>query len=116
MENSEVFNQANTSYKDFFRATHSVNIGTEWRFDKMSLRAGYHYEQSPLKNALDDDNLKGYSAGLGYNFGNVKFDLAYRQSEANSPYSIYNSPNVNVDPIELNTNNTRITGTLTFNL
>ncbi len=108
------FTDVNRNFSTDFRATHAVNIGTEWRFDKMSLRAGYHYEQSPLKNALDGDNLKGYSAGFGYNFGNIKFDLAYRQSKANSSYRIYN--NVNVDPIELSKETSRITGTLTFNL
>ena len=111
---SNGFNDANNSFTTDYRATHTVNIGTEWRFDRMSLRAGYHYEQSPLLNALDNDNLKGYSAGLGYNFGNLKFDLAYRQSETNSPYSIYNDASIN--PIELNTNTSRITGTVTFNL
>ncbi|MCH3881912.1 OmpP1/FadL family transporter [Tenacibaculum aquimarinum] len=111
---SNGFNNTNQDYKTYYKATHAVNIGTEWRFDRMSLRAGYHYEQSPIKDALDEDNLSGYSAGLGYNFGKFKFDLAYRNSGVNAPYSIYNS--ATISPIELNTNNTRITGTLTFNL
>ncbi|APG65222.1 hypothetical protein LPB136_07625 [Tenacibaculum todarodis] len=111
---SNGFNDENQGFSTDYRATHAVNVGTEWRFDRMSLRAGYHYEQNPLKDALDSDNKKGYSAGLGYNFGKFKFDLAYRNSGVNAPYSIYNS--ATVSPIELNTNNTRITGTLTFNL
>ena len=82
----------------------------------MSVRGGYHYEESPYKNALDGDNISGFSLGLGYNFGNVKFDLSYTNSENNSPYHIYNSTAVNVDPIELTTDTSRISGTITFSL
>ncbi|WP_417800274.1 OmpP1/FadL family transporter [Tenacibaculum sp.] len=115
-ENDSYFIETNQNFDTDFKGTHSLNIGTEWRFDKMSVRGGYHYEQSPYKNALDDDNISGFSLGLGYNFGNVKFDLSYTNSENNSPYHIYNSPAVDVNPIELTTDTSRISGTLTFSL
>ncbi len=115
-ENDEVFINANQNFNTDFKNAHAINIGTEWRFDKMSIRGGYHFEESPFKNALDRDHVKGYSLGLGYNFGSMKFDLAYKKSENNSPYNIYNSPNVNVNPIELNNNTSRISGTITFSL
>lgn len=110
------FNQVNQNFDTDFKATNALNVGTEWRFDKMSVRAGYHYQENPSTTALDKDHVKGYSLGLGYNFGNTKFDLAYRKSESNSPYNIYNSSAVNVNPIELNNNTSRITGTITFSL
>lgn len=110
------FNQINQNFDTDFKATNTLNIGTEWRFDKMSLRAGYHYEENPSITALDKDHIRGYSLGLGYNFGNTKFDLSYRKSENNNPYNIYNSNAVNVDPIEINNNTSRITGTITFSL
>ncbi|WP_299162734.1 hemin receptor [uncultured Tenacibaculum sp.] len=115
-ENDAVFINANQNFNNDFKNVQAINIGTEWRFDKMSIRGGYHFEESPFKNALDRDHTKGYSLGLGYNFGDMKFDLAYSKSENNSPYNIYNSPNVNVNPIELNNNTTRISGTITFSL
>ncbi|MDX8554247.1 outer membrane protein transport protein [Tenacibaculum sp. 1B UA] len=115
-ENDPFFTETNQNFDNDFKGTHSLNIGTEWRFDKMSVRGGYHYEQSPYKNALDDDNISGFSLGLGYNFGNIKFDLSYTNSENNSPYHIYNSPAVDVNPIELTTDTSRISGTITFSL
>ncbi|WP_437823801.1 OmpP1/FadL family transporter [Tenacibaculum mesophilum] len=115
-ENAPYFIETNQNFDNDFKGTHSLNIGTEWRFDKMSVRGGYHYEESPYKNALDGDNISGFSLGLGYNFGNVKFDLSYTNSENNSPYHIYNSTAVNIDPIELTTDTSRISGTITFSL
>lgn len=111
------FDTENKTFLRDFKDTHAINVGTEWRFERMSLRGGYHYEQTPYKGALKKDHLKGFSVGLGYNFGSAKFDLAYKNSKNNSPYYIYNSDNIgSVNPIELKNNTSRITGTITFDL
>ena len=115
-ENDKIFVETNNNFSTQFRDTHSLNIGTEWRFDKMSIRGGYHYEKNPnllaaLGGNTNKDNLKGFSLGLGYNFGNTKFDLAYRKSESINYNSLYN-----LGDITLNNNTTRITGTITFSL
>ncbi|TDQ22836.1 OmpP1/FadL family transporter [Tenacibaculum caenipelagi] len=115
-QSDSYFSDINQNFKNDFEGTHSLNIGTEWRFDKMSIRGGYHFEENPYKNALDEDHISGFSLGLGYNFGNIKFDLSYTNSENNSPYNIYNSPNVDVNPIELTNNTSRISGTISFSL
>jgi long-subunit fatty acid transport protein len=59
------------------QASSTFKVGGEYRIQDLSLRAGYRYEQSPYKNETTIGNLDGYSAGLGYNFGNIKLDLAY---------------------------------------
>ncbi|WP_369047734.1 OmpP1/FadL family transporter [Tenacibaculum sp. UWU-22] len=110
------FFDVNNNYTNSFRSTHAINIGTEWLFNNLSVRGGYHYEQTPYKDVIDTDNIDGFSLGLGYRFKNMKFDFAYSNSTYTSPYAIYNSPYVNVNSAELNTNISRITGTLTFNL
>ena len=115
-ENDSYFIDTNQNFDADFKGTHQINIGTEWRFDRLSLRGGYHFEESPYKNALSEDHISGISLGLGYRFGNAKFDLSYRKSENNSAYNIYNSPNVNVDSAELVNNTSRISATLTFTL
>ncbi|WGH75331.1 hemin receptor [Tenacibaculum tangerinum] len=115
-ENDPFFIDINQNFDNDFEGTHALNIGAEWRFDKMSVRGGYHFEESPFKNSLDGDDISGYSLGIGYSFGSVKFDLSYTNSENNSPYQIYNSPNVNVNPIELTNNTSRVSGTITFSL
>lgn len=87
---------------------------TEFRLDKLSLRGGYRYEQSPDANAIDSDNLESYSLGLGYNFGTVKFDIAYTSNSRTGLYNFY--PQFNgIDAAELNIDNTLITAGISLN-
>ena len=66
-----------------------MNLGTEWRFDKLSLRGGYSYAENPYKNSIDSDNLEGYSLGFGFNFGEYALDFAYDHSEQTGYYDYY---------------------------
>jgi predicted porin len=70
-------------------------VGSEWRFERFSIRGGYKFEQSPDKLALDSDNLEGYSFGGGYDFGNFKLDFAYSDSNRTAPYNFYSGFDVN---------------------
>jgi len=108
------FTDENQFFQNELRNTHSFNLGTEWRLDQFSVRAGYKYEQSPDKLALDSDNLKGYSLGAGYNFGNIKFDFAYSDNNKTGVYNFY--PGYDVNSTELDLNNKIITATFTLNL
>ena len=83
------FSPENQFFDDNLRRTNSFNIGKEWRFNRLSLRGGYSYEESPDANALDSDNLKRYSAGLGYNFGTFKINFAYSNSTRTGLYNFY---------------------------
>ncbi len=108
------FSQTNSNFANNYRNTHALNIGTEWRFDKMSIRGGYHYEKDPnllLGGNTNKDNVKGFSAGLGYNFGNMKVDLSYSKFDNNQYYTIYNSNDLNIE-----NNTSRISGTITISL
>ena len=108
------FRTTNRNFGINYRDTHTVNIGTEWRFDNLSIRGGYRYEKDPNLLAggnTNKDNIRSFSTGLGYNFGNTKIDLGYTQSENKTFYSIYRTGDVNVDQ-----STTRITGTITFSL
>ncbi|MGG6229217.1 OmpP1/FadL family transporter [Tenacibaculum sp. SDUM215027] len=108
------FSEFNANFSNNYRNTHAVNIGTEWRFDKMSVRGGYHYEKDPnllLGGNTNDDNIHGFSAGLGYNFGNMKVDLSYSKSDNNQYYTIYQNSDLNIE-----NNTSRISGTITFSL
>lgn len=108
------FSQENQSLQDNYRNTHNFNVGTEWRFNRLSLRGGYIFEQNPDKQALDSDNLEGYSLGGGYNFGNFKIDFSFADNNRTAPYNFYSG--YNVDPAELSINNKVFTSTLTINL
>lgn len=95
------FNLENRKINNLLKATSSINIGGEYRIDKLSLRGGFKYEESPYKNTDIMDDLTGFSFGFGYNFGAFKVDLAYARTEqdrqeqffVNSAFS--NAANVN---------------------
>lgn len=108
------FNAENQSFQDNYRNTHNLNLGTEWRFSRFSIRGGYIFEQNPDKQALDSDNFERYSIGGGYNFGNFKLDFAFSDSNRTSVYNFYSGFNVNA--ADLNINNKLFTATVTLNL
>lgn len=108
------FSDENNFFANELRNTHAINIGSEWRFDRFSVRGGYKYEQSPDKMALDSDNLEGYSFGGGYNFGNFKIDLAYSNNNITTPYNFYSGFNVNAADLDID--NRFFTATVSINL
>ena len=108
------FAQENQFFQNQLRNTHSYNIGTEWRFNKFSIRGGYKFEQNPYKLALETNNLRGHSLGAGYNFGSFKLDFSYNNSNQNSSYNFY--PGYDVNPAELKIDNRTFTTTITLNL
>ena len=105
----------NLFFDNQLRRTNSFNAGTEWRINKLSFRGGYRYEQSPDANAINSDNLQSYSLGLGYNFGTVKFDLAYTTNNRTGLYNFYPQYS-QVDAAQLDINNTIITAGFSINL
>ena len=59
----------------------TYKIGGELRFDNVSLRGGYRYEESPYENGEIIGDLTGYSGGIGVNFGPSRLDLAFVRTE-----------------------------------
>lgn len=115
-ENNSDFIETNQNFSSNYRATHSFNLGTEWRFDRLSIRGGYHYSKNPnllvaIGGNTNDDNIRGFSTGLGYDFGNMKIDLSYSKFENQEFESIYNPGDIILD-----NDTSRISGTLTINL
>ena len=108
------FTTENQFFQNELRNTHNFNVGTEWRFDRFSVRGGYRFEQNPDKLALDTDNIEGYSVGGGYNFGSFKLDFSYSDSNRTSPYNFYSGFNVNAANLDIN--NKVFTATVTMNL
>jgi hypothetical protein len=109
------FSNENQFFQNELRNTHAVNIGSEWRFENISIRGGYNFEQAPIAVALDTDNLEGYSFGGGYNFGKFKLDFAYSNNNRTSFYNAYPEFPI-VNSIELQTDNRIFTTTLTISL
>ncbi len=113
LSNNDFFDE-NQFFQDELRNTHSFNVGTEWRFDRLSIRGGYKFEQNPDNLAKNANDLKGYSLGAGYNFGSIKIDFAYSNNNKTSYYNFY--PGFDVDSAKLDIDNSTFTTSITFNL
>lgn len=73
----EDFRKTNNQISNNLTTNGELRIGGEYKIKQLSLRGGYRFEGSPYKNAKTIGDLTSYSAGLGYNFGATKVDLAY---------------------------------------
>ena len=69
----------------------SYRIGGEYRIDKVSLRAGYRFEESPYEKSSIIGDLTGYSGGIGYSFGANRLDLAYTKTEQDTNDLLFDS-------------------------
>jgi len=108
------FENENENFNSNYRDTYSLNIGTEWRIDRLSIRGGVSYNKNPnliIGGNTNDDNIKSYSLGLGYNFGNSQFDLSYNNATNIEFFSIINNGDLTLDNTV-----SQISGTLTINL
>ena len=83
------FRRENNNIANLLTVTNSYKLGAEVRVERLSLRGGYRFEQSPYRDGLTVGDLKGYSAGLGYDFGGFQLDLSYDIAEQDSRYQLY---------------------------
>ena len=109
------FNDVNQELSQTLKGTSQFKVGAEWRLDNISLRGGYFYEESPFEDALDSDNIEGYSLGIGFKFGSrTKLDLAYQNSKNTGVYNFANADNF--PGAELDITNDKFTATLVIGL
>ena len=87
--NDSYFRTLNQDIKNTLRGASSIRAGGEYRIDELSLRGGFHYEESQYRDDSTLGDLVGFSLGTGYNFGNVTFDLAYSRSEQKREMQLY---------------------------
>jgi len=112
---TSLFAVENADFSNFLKGTSSFKVGAEWRLDNISLRGGYHFEESPFKDALDTDNIEGYSFGVGFKLnGNIKLDLAYQNSTNTGFYDFLNVADVPATELEIT--NDKYTATLVIGL
>ncbi len=109
------FTQENLAFDTNLEGAGQLRLGTEWRFDNISIRGGYHLEKSPYKNALDSDNIEGYSLGAGYKFKGGKLDFAYQNSTNTASYNLYPQYN-QLESTNLDIDTSKITVTLVLNI
>ena len=113
-ENDSYYRDVNSYMNATLKSTNELRIGAEYKIKEWSLRGGYRYEQSPYKNATTIGDLNGYSAGLGYDFGSTKLDLAYSSAQRDSQQGFFSSGFT--DGAKINSTNNNISLTLLFEL
>lgn len=94
--------------------TNAIRLGGEYRIRRMSLRAGYRYEQSPYKNTKYIGDLNGYSFGLGYAFSGLRFDVSYDVTKQTNQYQIYES--VITTPVKIDATRSNLLFTVSMKL
>ena len=88
--NDANFATQNNLISNTLKSTSSYRIGGEYRIDELSLRGGYRFEESPYKDGTTFSDLTGFSVGLGYNFGKIRIDATYDQSEQTRNFQLFN--------------------------
>lgn len=83
------FQNLNRSIETLLEGVSTFQAGAEYRIDRLSLRGGFHYEESPYKNNNIMGDLTGFSFGTGYTFGDFNLDLAYSRSEQDREEQFY---------------------------
>ncbi len=108
-EDYDFINEGNNDISTYFKSTNSLNIGTEWRFNKFSCRAGYGYSQNPNTLFEGKAHQNRFSFGLGYRIQNILFDVSYSKSQYNNYYAIYN-----MNDLQTVNNTSNLTFSLSF--
>ncbi|RVT77401.1 transporter [Flavobacterium sufflavum] len=104
----------NSDISNTLKGASEVRIGGEYKIERLSLRAGYRFEQSPYKNKTTIGDLNGYSGGLGYNFGGTKLDVSYAYAKRNSHQGFFSQGLT--DGANINSINNTVSLTLLFEL
>lgn len=110
---SSYFIEENNDLKNFLNNSSSFKIGTEWNMNKLSIRGGYRYIESPYKYANSSADITGYSLGFGIKFSrSMKFDFAYDNTSYTEQYQFIHLDAV--QPAKLAMDTDRFTSTFVF--
>lgn len=87
--NEPAFAIQNDLISNTLKSVSTFKVGGEYRIEGLSIRGGFNYEESPYKNKSVLGDRQGFSTGLGYNFGNYTFDVAYSRAEQSRNQQLY---------------------------
>ena len=102
----------NKEIKSTLKKAATYRIGGEYRIEKLSLRGGYFSHQNI--NKTTPDFSKGYSLGIGYDFGGSNLSASFLKQKAERTDLIYQKGLD--DPIDLNNEQVQIVVTYSLKL
>ena len=73
--NDPYFRNQNQLISSIFKPTSTLRLGTEFRFQNLSVRGGYVFQETPYKDKNILSNTNTYSFGFGYNLGASRIDF-----------------------------------------
>jgi hypothetical protein len=85
------FAAVNSDASRDFGLLSSMRVGGEYRIDKISLRAGYRFDESPYENLSTVGDLQSISGGIGYNFGSSRLDFALSRTERDTSERLFDT-------------------------
>jgi hypothetical protein len=95
----EYLNSQNLAIENSYKGAHNIRVGTEWRYNIFSFRAGAKYATSPYQNDINDGSSLGFSGGIGFRQKWFFMDIAYAYNNMKSDYYFYNSGGISADPV-----------------
>ena len=84
------FATQNIAAENQLKGSSAIKIGGEYRINRMSLRGGYQYEESPYNNSTAREDLTGYSGGFGFYLGSYSLDFSYSRIQQKGALQLYN--------------------------
>ena len=84
------FSDLNSQMSSLLKSTSEIRVGAEYKIQNFSLRGGYRFEESPYKNGTTLGDLNSFSTGFGYDFGPMKVDFAYANTQRTSNQGFFN--------------------------
>ena len=97
-DNDPHFIEQNSTIANTLDQAISYRIGTEILQNRISYRAGYRFEESP--RGITNQNLEGYSLGLGYKINNSRIDLSFEKFSLGDTHQMLDAGflgNINLD-------------------
>ena len=88
---NDVFIALNDQIDHSWTSVSSYRIGGEYRQGGVSLRAGYHLEETPYSNSSILGDRSGYSFGIGLNFKLSVINLSILNSEQLRSHQLYDT-------------------------
>jgi hypothetical protein len=79
----------NVTVENELKGSSAIKIGGEYRINRMSLRGGYQYEESPYNNSTAREDLTGYSGGFGFYLGSYSLDFSYSRIQQKGELQLY---------------------------
>lgn len=96
------FQDENAQIQQQYMEASNIRIGTEWRLNPFSIRAGYQLSASPYNTnvTVTDGTRTTYSVGLGYRERGYFLDIAYSLTNYESDYYLYDPALVNAATLD----------------